>query len=133
MVIKRDNRREPFLRDKMRVGIVRACQKRPIEPAAIERLVSEVEYSLQDFVLEVPSTEIGERILKCLYDLDTVAYVRFASVYRSFGDVYTFLLELQKLKETCRPRPVEVHRPMAPTEKPFRPTFSRHPLGAGTL
>ena len=53
MVVKRDNRREPFRREKMREGIVRACQKRPISPAAIEKLVSEVEYSLQDFVLEV--------------------------------------------------------------------------------
>lgn len=98
MVVKRDNRREPFRREKMREGIVRACQKRPISPAAIEKLVSEVEYSLQDFVLEVPSPVIGERILKKLIDLDPVAYVRFASVYRQFGDLETFMSELRKLK-----------------------------------
>jgi transcriptional regulator NrdR family protein len=64
MVVKRDNRREPFNRDKMREGVQRACQKRPISPAMIEKLVAEVEYSLQDFVLEVPSVEIGQRIVE---------------------------------------------------------------------
>jgi transcriptional repressor NrdR len=104
MVVKRDNRREPFNRDKMREGIQRACQKRPISPATIERLVSEVEYSLQDCVLEVPSVEIGQRILKRLYDMDAVAYVRFASVYRSFGDVDTFMSELRKVKRSHQER-----------------------------
>ncbi len=98
MVVKRDNRREPFSREKMREGITRACQKRPISPSAIEKLVAEVEYGLQDFVLEVPSPVIGERILKKLGELDPVAYVRFASVYRQFGDLETFMKELQKLK-----------------------------------
>lgn len=104
MVVKRDNRREPFNRDKMREGIVRACRKRPISPAAVEKLVAEVEYSLQDYVLEVPTAEIGERILKRLYDLDTVAYVRFASVYRSFGDIDSFLTEIKRLKQAHRRR-----------------------------
>jgi transcriptional repressor NrdR len=104
MVIKRDNRREPFSRDKMREGIQRACQKRPISPAAIERVVAEVEYSLQDFVLEVPSVEIGQRILKRLYELDAVAYVRFASVYRSFGDVDAFMSELRRVKRAHQRR-----------------------------
>jgi transcriptional repressor NrdR len=99
MVVKRDNRREPFNRNKMREGIQRACQKRPITPGMIEKLVAEVEYSLQDFVLEVPSVEIGQRILKRLYDLDAVAYVRFASVYRSFGNVDDFMAELRRVKE----------------------------------
>lgn len=99
MVVKRDNRREPFNRDKMREGVQRACQKRPISPAMIEKLVAEVEYSLQDFVLEVPSVEIGQRLLKRLHDLDAVAYVRFASVYRSFGDVDDFMSELNRLKK----------------------------------
>jgi transcriptional repressor NrdR len=104
MVVKRDNRREPFNRDKMREGIQRACQKRPISPAIIERLVAEVEYGLQDCVLEVPSVEIGQRILKRLYDMDAVAYVRFASVYRSFGDVDTFMAELRKVKRSHQDR-----------------------------
>ena len=98
MVIKSDNRRQPFSREKMREGVVRACQKRPISSDAIEKLVSEVEYELQDYVLEVPSREIGDRVLKKLYQLDPVAYVRFASVYRQFGDLDTFLNELKRLK-----------------------------------
>lgn len=115
MVIKRDNRREPFSRDKMREGIVRACRKRPVSPAAIEKLVSEVEYSLQDYVLEVPTAEIGERILKRLYDIDTVAYVRFASVYRSFGDIDSFLTEIKRLKQAHRRRaPLDAGRLAAP-------------------
>ena len=72
MVVKRDNRREPFNRDKMREGIIRACRKRPVSPGDVEKLVAEVEYSLQDYVLEVPTAEIGERILKRLYDLETL-------------------------------------------------------------
>jgi len=98
MVIKSDDRRQPFSREKMREGVVRACQKRPISSDTIEKLVSEVEYELQDYVLEVPSREIGDRILKKLYQLDPVAYVRFASVYRQFGDLDTFLNELKRLK-----------------------------------
>jgi hypothetical protein len=73
-------------------------------PAAIEKLMAEVEYGLQDYVLEVASVEIGQRILKRLYDLDAVAYVRFASVYRSFGDVDTFLSELRKVKRAHQKR-----------------------------
>jgi transcriptional repressor NrdR len=99
MVVKSDNRREPFNRAKMREGVLRACEKRPISPDAIERLVAEIEYELQDYVLEVPSREIGERILKKLYHLDPVAYVRFASVYKQFSDLNDFLRELQRLKK----------------------------------
>jgi transcriptional repressor NrdR len=98
MVIKSDNRREPYDRAKLREGLVRACQKRPISSDTIEKLVSEVEYELQDYVLEVPSREIGERVLKKLYRLDPVAYVRFASVYRQFADLDAFLRELKKVK-----------------------------------
>jgi transcriptional repressor NrdR len=100
MVIKSDNRREPFNRTKLREGIARACEKRPISSDAIEKLIAEIEYELQDFVLEVPSREIGERVLKKLFLLDAVAYVRFASVYKQFGDLDTFLRELKKLKRS---------------------------------
>jgi transcriptional repressor NrdR len=100
MVIKSDNRREPFNRAKMREGILRACEKRPISSDAVEKLVSEIEYELNDYVLEVPSREIGERVLKKLAQLDAVAYVRFASVYRQFGDLDAFLQELKKLKRS---------------------------------
>lgn len=100
MVIKSDNRRQSFSREKLREGLARACRKRPISPDAIERMVSEIEYELQDYIMEVPSRVIGEKALKKLLDLDTVAYVRFASVYRQFGDVDAFLSELEKLKQT---------------------------------
>jgi transcriptional repressor NrdR len=102
MVIKSDNRREPFNRTKIREGITRACEKRPISSDAIERVVAEIEYELNDFVLEVPSQEIGERVLKKLYKLDAVAYVRFASVYRQFKDLDAFFKEVQKLKRSHR-------------------------------
>lgn len=100
MVIKSDNRREPFSRDKIREGLRRAFQKRPVSPDTVEKMVSEIEYELQDYVLEVPSREIGERILKKLYQVDPVAYVRFASVYRQFGGLDDFMKELRKLKRS---------------------------------
>jgi transcriptional repressor NrdR len=99
MVIKSNDRREPFDREKLREGIARACEKRPISVDAIERLLSEVEYELQDYVMQVPSRVIGEKVLKKLKDLDPVAYVRFASVYRQFQDIDAFMEELRKLKE----------------------------------
>ncbi len=106
MVIKSDNRREPFNRAKMREGVQRACEKRPISPASVEKLISEVEYDLQDFVLEVPSSDIGDRLLKKLLDLDPVAYVRFASVYRQFKDLDDFYHELTKVKRKSEARKV---------------------------
>jgi transcriptional repressor NrdR len=98
MVVKSDDRREPFSREKLREGIARACEKRPIGADTIERIVSEIEYELQDYVMQVPSRVIGEKVLKKLLELDTVAYVRFASVYRQFQDIDAFLRELDKLK-----------------------------------
>lgn len=99
MVIKSDDRREPFSREKLREGIARACEKRPISADTIERLISEIEYELQDYVMQVPSRVIGEKVLKKLMELDAVAYVRFASVYRQFQDVDAFLRELEKFKK----------------------------------
>lgn len=105
MVMKSDQRREPFLRDKLREGILRACEKRPISIDQVEKIVSEIEYELQDYVMEVPSRVIGEKVLKRLFALDPVAYVRFASVYRQFQDIDTFLREIKKLKrETVKRR-----------------------------
>lgn len=106
MVLKSDDRREPFDREKLREGVARACEKRPIGVDAIERLISEVEYELQDYVMQVPSRVIGEKVLKKLKDLDPVAYVRFASVYRQFQDIQAFMEELQKLKEEESPTKV---------------------------
>src|SRR5438105_985395 len=106
MVIKSDDRREPFNREKLREGLVRACEKRPIGADAIERIVSEIEYELQDYVMQVPSRVIGEKVLRKLKELDPVAYVRFASVYRQFQDAEAFLRELEKLKrKAVKPEP----------------------------
>ena len=98
MVIKKDGRREPFDRHKLLAGLVKACEKRPVSMEALEELVDEVERELsQSFEREVPSREIGERVMKRLHTLDPVAYVRFASVYREFKDVEQFLRELKDL------------------------------------
>ncbi|MBA7518312.1 Transcriptional repressor NrdR [subsurface metagenome] len=98
MVIKKDKRLEVFDRNKLQEGILRACQKRPISLDIVEKIVSEIEEELQDYIMEVPSKVIGETVLKKLRKLDEVAYVRFASVYRQFNDIDTFLKELKKLK-----------------------------------
>ncbi len=99
MVMKSDDRLEPFSREKLREGVARACEKRPINADQIERLISEIEYELQSYVMQAPSRIIGEKVLKKLKTLDHVAYIRFASVYKQFQDVDAFLEELQKLKE----------------------------------
>jgi len=98
MIVKSDGRREPFLRDKLRRGILHACEKRPISIDTIDQLVDAVEYELKDYVMEVPSREIGEKVLKKLHAIDQVAYIRFASVYRNFSDIDSFLSEIKRLK-----------------------------------
>lgn len=98
MIVKSDHRREPFIREKLRRGILHACEKRPISIDTIDQIVDEVEYELKDYVMEVPSREIGEKVLKKLHAIDPVAYIRFASVYRNFSDVNSFLAEIKKLK-----------------------------------
>jgi transcriptional repressor NrdR len=102
MVVKADGRREPFSRDKLRDGVNRSLEKRPVPPVAVEKLIAEVELGLEDFVLEVPSAVLGERVLKRLFDLDPVAYVRFASVHRGFESVDDFLRELQRFRRNRR-------------------------------
>ena len=98
MVIKRDNTREQFDRNKLMNGILRACQKRPVSVETVQKIVDEIEYALQNkLVSEVTSTEIGELTMEKLKSIDDVAYVRFASVYRQFGDLNTFMKELKKL------------------------------------
>jgi len=98
VVVKKDGRREPFDRTKIRSGIKKACEKRPISTDAIETLVDNVERACQDFQgKEIPSTAIGEKVMQELQALDGVAYVRFASVYRQFRDVSDFLDELKDL------------------------------------
>ncbi len=98
MVIKKDGRREPFDRSKLITGLVKACEKRPVSMEQIEHLVDEIERDLsRRFEREAPSTEIGERVMRRLHDIDPVAYVRFASVYREFKDAEQFMRELNEL------------------------------------
>lgn len=97
-VIKRGGEREIFSRSKLLEGLLRACEKRPIGAEALEELVNGIEAELRnEFKTEAPSAEIGERVLTRLKDLDKVAYVRFASVYRQFEDVDEFKKELSRL------------------------------------
>jgi transcriptional repressor NrdR len=106
LVVKKDNRREVFDRLKIVAGIKKACEKRPVSVAAIEQAADRVERFLQDRAeKEVPSSLIGEAVMRELHKLDQVAYVRFASVYRSFQDVGQFMRELQDLIKERRSRP----------------------------
>lgn len=98
IVVKKDGRREPFDRAKILVGIQKACQKRPVSQGRIEEIVHEIENEL--FGLgekEIPSTWVGQKIMEELRQLDDVAYVRFASVYRQFKDISEFMDELKVL------------------------------------
>jgi transcriptional repressor NrdR len=97
-VCKKDGRREPFVRMKLISGIKKACEKRPISMEEIERMVDRLETRLQESSeKEVSTTVIGEWVMKELHVMDQVAYVRFASVYRSFRDIGEFMQELQDL------------------------------------
>ena len=98
MVVKKDGSREAFDRDKVLSGIVKACEKRPVSMAEIEKVVNEIERGLNNMMeKEVKSTFIGELVMEQLKSLDEVAYVRFASVYRQFTDVSTFIKEIEEL------------------------------------
>jgi len=98
MVIKRDNSRQPFDRNKLINAMMIACGKRPVSTDAIDNAVSEIETTLQNrMIREVLSTEIGEMAMEKLKKIDEVAYVRFASVYRQFVDVDMFISELKSL------------------------------------
>jgi len=100
LVIKKDGRRETFDRGKILSGLLKACEKRPISVEVLEKLVERIEQRLQDAgEREVHSREIGEKIMAELQNLDEVAYVRFASVYRSFKDVNEFMNEVKELLE----------------------------------
>jgi transcriptional repressor NrdR len=100
MVIKKDSRREPFSREKITNGIIKACEKRPISMETINNLVSNIEETIKSKgVNEVKSTLIGELVISRLGDLDEVAYVRFASVYRQFKDLSSFIREIRKISK----------------------------------
>lgn len=98
MVVKKDGRREPFDRRKLLNGLLKACEKRPVSYATLEKLVSTVERELRNRMdQEVASSVIGELVMEGLRDIDEVAYVRFASVYRQFKDLGDLMRELQNL------------------------------------
>jgi transcriptional repressor NrdR len=102
MVIKKDQRRESFDRNKLLRGIIKACEKRSVPEEQMKKIASDIEMQLQNQLQpEVPSFKIGELVMERLKDIDEVAYVRFASVYREFKDINTFMNEL-KLMMTSR-------------------------------
>lgn len=103
MVIKKDGRREAFDRLKVMAGLRRACEKRPISSEQLDRLVDVVERELVELTdKEIDASVIGEKLMRGLKDLDQVAYVRFASVYRSFKDIHEFMAELSRLLAQSR-------------------------------
>ncbi len=103
MIVKKDGRREVYDRMKVTAGLKKACEKRPVSMEMIEQAADRIERMLQERgEKEVSSSVIGEAIMRALYDLDKVAYVRFASVYRSFEDVNEFMRELKDLIQTSR-------------------------------
>lgn len=98
MVIKKDQMREPFDREKVLAGIIQACRKRPVSMEQMELMVDNIESELQNLMdREITSTKIGEMVMSELKKTDDVAYVRFASVYRQFKDINTFVAEVNKL------------------------------------
>lgn len=98
VVIKKDNSRQPYDRNKLLSGIIRACEKRPISIVQMESIVDDIEAELyQTMLREIDSSDIGERVMKKLKDLDEVAYVRFAAVYKRFNDIHAFMEELNAL------------------------------------
>jgi transcriptional repressor NrdR len=112
MIIKSDQRRESFDRQKLSMGIRKACEKRPLPAGEIENAVEEIEQELYRFgKQELPSSVIGELVMDRLRSMDKIAYIRFASVYRSFGDVETMFEEIQKLVQREKPdaNPHEPH------------------------
>ena len=100
IVIKKDKSRESFNRDKLMNGILRACEKRPISINTLDNMIDEIEVTIQNSLdREVTSDKIGELVMDKLKNIDEVAYVRFASIYREFKDVNTFMSEIKKILE----------------------------------
>lgn len=98
VVVKQDGRREPFDREKIMTGLRKACEKRPVSMDSLERVVERIESWAQERGgKEIPAKDIGERVMEELHELDEVAYVRFASVYRQFKDINQFMSELKGL------------------------------------
>ena len=131
-VIKKDGRREPFDRMKILNGLKKACEKRPISMEMLERTVDEIEKSLQEKgYKEIPSTAVGEEVMNLLQKLDEVAYVRFASVYRSFRDINEFMSELKDILSTKESKPAadgHAEKPPKSDDKKQKPEKLSLPL-----
>jgi transcriptional repressor NrdR len=103
LVIKKNGTREPFDRNKILAGLKKACEKRPISIEVIEEVADRIERHFQELgEKEIPSSDIGEMVMEALYQLDDVAYVRFASVYRQFKDISQFIEEVRELLQDSR-------------------------------
>ena len=98
MVVKKDNSRELFNREKIKRGIIKSCEKRPVSIEQIESIISYIENEInKDYISEINTDKIGEMVMDKLKDIDEVSYVRFASVYRQFKDINTFVSELKNI------------------------------------
>jgi len=110
VVVKKNDNREPFDRQKIFSGLKKACEKRPVSMEILEAIVSRIEQKVQEIgTNEVPSRMIGEEVMRHLNELDPVAYVRFASVYREFKDIHQFMAELKSILDTASPAPKPKH------------------------
>lgn len=106
LIVKKDGTREEFSREKILRGLVRACEKRPVSLDELENIVNDIERELRSVgQSEIPSKDVGERVMERLYYVDEVAYVRFASVYRQFKDINVFMKELEELLAHARNTP----------------------------
>jgi len=117
-IAKSDGRREPFREEKLRAGMLRALEKRPVETDRVETAISRIERRLRSSGLrEVPSRTVGDWVMEELRALDQVAYVRFASVYRSFEDVRAFLEEIERLEKELPPEARDRQLDLLPDEE----------------
>ncbi len=106
MVVKKDKNMEPFNREKLLNGLLKACEKRPVSIEDLEAIVDDIEAQVgNSLIREITSKELGEMVMDRLKELDDIAYVRFASVYRQFKDINTFINELQKLMRNSKDKP----------------------------
>jgi transcriptional repressor NrdR len=131
VIIKKDKRREEFNREKLTTGIRKACEKRPLPTGAVEKLVDEVENELHRLgKAEIPSSAVGEIVMEKLKQLDHIAYIRFASVYRDFADITSLKQEVDTLiaaKDVASQLPLLPGEEVSVPGKKKRPASSRHP------
>lgn len=130
-VMKKDNRREVFDRQKVLAGIRKACEKRPLPADAVDSVADDIEADLYHLgMAEIPSRVIGDMVMRRLKELDHIAYIRFASVYREFADITALKLEVDTLlDDRGRERPPAAQLPLLPEEKPALVTAGRRRRG----